>query len=49
MMRSNPVATLSISAQFEIAELDDLPQKSPSAPLAVSSPRLAGTSLFVMA
>lgn len=48
-MWSNPVSTLSISAQFEITGLNDFPQKSASAPLAVLCPGLAGTTLFVTA
>lgn len=48
-MWSNPVSTLSISAQFEITGLNDFPQKSASARLAVLCPGLAGTTLFVTA
>lgn len=48
-MWSDPVGALSISAQFEITGIDDFPQKSASAPLAVLCPGLAGTSVFVTA
>lgn len=47
MMWSNPAGMLPVSPRFEITGLNNFPQKSVLAPLAVLCPRLAWTSQYI--